>query len=171
MARIRTIKPEFFTSDDVIALSPRARLLYIGLWCEADREGRMEWKPQTFRRRYLPDDDCDINALCDELLARGVVQLYDGGTLAWIPRFRAHQHINPRESASRLPDPLTEPVAPRRQVHSSAPETDECEPFSLMQGESDASARVSDAQGGREGKGKEGKGVELWLFSHQHNKK
>ena len=41
MARIRTIKPEFFTSDDICALSPRARLLYVGLWCEADREGRL----------------------------------------------------------------------------------------------------------------------------------
>ena len=43
MARIRTIKPEFFTSDDICALSPLARLLYVGLWCEADREGRLVW--------------------------------------------------------------------------------------------------------------------------------
>ena len=45
MARIRTIKPEFFTSDDICALSPLARLLYVGLWCEADREGRLVWTP------------------------------------------------------------------------------------------------------------------------------
>ena len=50
MARIRTIKPEFFTSDDICALSPRARLLYIGLWCEADREGRLVWAPRGFKR-------------------------------------------------------------------------------------------------------------------------
>ena len=45
MARIRTIKPEFFTSEDIVALSPLARLLFIALWCEADREGRLVWKP------------------------------------------------------------------------------------------------------------------------------
>ncbi len=31
MARIRTIKPEFFTSEDVVALSPLARLLFISV--------------------------------------------------------------------------------------------------------------------------------------------
>ena len=45
MARIRSIKPEFFTSDDICALSPLARLLYVGLLCEVDREGRLVWSP------------------------------------------------------------------------------------------------------------------------------
>src|SRR5471032_626819 len=71
MARIRTIKPEFFTSDDICALSPLARLLYVGLWCEADRAGRLVWMPRAFKRRYLPDDACDIDRLADELLKRG----------------------------------------------------------------------------------------------------
>ena len=39
VARIRTIKPDFFTSEDIVVLTPWARLLYIALWCEADREG------------------------------------------------------------------------------------------------------------------------------------
>jgi len=121
MARIRTIKPEFFTSDDICALSPLARLLYVGLWCEADRDGRLIWTPRVLRRRYLPDDDCDIDAVAGELLCRGLVVLYGEG-FAHIPTFARHQHVNPREAQSRLPAP-----------------------------EGDASARVSDAQGGREG--------------------
>jgi len=131
MARIRTIKPEFFTSEDIVGLSPMARLLYIATWCESDKEGRLAWKPMTFKLRYFPGDSCDIHAMCQELLGAKLVVLYGDG-LAYIPRFGTHQHINPRESASILPDP-------------------------------DASARVctrqsrdSDAQGGREGKGKEG---------------
>ena len=104
MARIRTVKPEFFTSDDICSLSMAARLLYIGVWCEADREGRMEWKPRSLKRRYLPDDNIDIDALCDELIAAGLVVLY-GDSLAYIPTFGKHQHINPREAASNLPDP------------------------------------------------------------------
>lgn len=104
MARIRTIKPEFFTSDDICALSPLARLLYVGLWCEADREGRLVWTPGVLKRRYLPDDSCDIEALCGELAGRGLVRLYGEG-LACIPSFARHQHVNVREAQSKLPSP------------------------------------------------------------------
>jgi hypothetical protein len=130
MARIRTVKPDFFTSDDVVSLTPLARLLYIGLWCEADREGRMVWRPGAFHRRYLPTDSCDIDAVSGELVSRGLVVLYGDG-LAWVPSFSRHQHVNPREAASVLASP-----PPRV---------------------SDASLRVDDAQGGREGKGRKGK--------------
>lgn len=142
MARIRTIKPEFFTSEDIVALSPHARLLYIALWCEADKEGRMTWKPNTFKLRYLPGDAVDIQVLATELVQSGLVVLYGDG-YAVIPKFRLHQHINPRESDSQLPEPdasasgLTQTgTRAARVVH--------------------ASARVDDAQGGREGNGKEG---------------
>lgn len=133
MARIRTIKPEFFTSEQIVELSPQARLFYIALWCEADREGRMAWKPRTFKMRYFPADDCDIDALARELVASGLVIPY-GNDLAFIPSFGKHQHINPREAQSSFPDPKDARV-------------------------DDASARVSDAQVGRkEGReGKEGK--------------
>lgn len=133
MARIRTIKPEFFTSEDIVALSPLARLLYIATWCEADKEGRLAWKPATFKLRYLPGESCDVHALCAELVDSGLVVLYGDG-LAYIPKFSQHQHINPRESDSKLPEP------------------------EKISRDSDASARVIDAQGGREGKGKERKG-------------
>lgn len=146
MARIRTIKPEFFTSDDICALSPRARLLYIGLWCEADREGRLVWAPRGFKRRYLPDDDCDIDALCRELTDRTLVRLYGDG-LAFIPAFATHQHVNPREAASRLAPP---PDAPLPTAPQGPPRV------------ADASPPVADAQGGREpkeGKGRGGPGT------------
>ncbi|MBS0550010.1 MAG: hypothetical protein JSR24_19830 [Proteobacteria bacterium] len=107
MARIRTIKPEFFTSDDICALSPLARLLYVALWCEADREGRLVWTPGVLKRRYLPDDSCDIEALGGELVGRGLVRLYGEG-LAWLPSFGKHQHVNVREAQSKLPSPCAE---------------------------------------------------------------
>lgn len=137
MARIRTIKPEFFTSEDIVSLSPLARLLYIAIWCEADKEGRLVWKPKTFKLRYFPGDNCNIEELCAELLSAGLVINYGDG-LAYIPAFAKHQHINPRESASVLPDP----DASRTRRHASARV-------------SDGASTVSDAQGGREGKGKE----------------
>jgi hypothetical protein len=104
MARIRTIKPDFFTSEDIMALSPLARLLYIGTWLDADRQGRLSWKPNTLKVRYLPSDDCDIQAVAAELLERGLIVLYGDG-LSYIPTFLEHQVINPRESKSNLPDP------------------------------------------------------------------
>ncbi len=104
MARIRTIKTEIFTSDDICALSPHARLLYIALWCEADREGRLVWTPGVLKRRYLPDDPCDIADVTAELIGRGLVVLYGEG-LAYIPTFPRHQHVNAREALSKLPPP------------------------------------------------------------------
>lgn len=109
MARIRTIKPEFFTSEDICALSPLARLLYIGTWLEADREGRLAWKPKTLKTRYLPSDTCDIETVCGELTTQGVVVLYGDG-LAYIPKFSEHQIVNPREGKSKLPEPTPEAV-------------------------------------------------------------
>lgn len=131
MPRIRTIKPEFFTSEDIVGLSPFARLLYVALWCEADKEGRMVWKPKTFKIRYFPADSIDIDALCNELLLAGLVVKYGEG-YAHIPAFTSHQHINPRETSSQLPEPTRHSRVGTR------------------------GARVSDVQGGREGKGKEG---------------
>lgn len=136
MARIRTIKPEFFTSEDIVALTPIARLLYVALWCEADKEGRLVWKPKTFKMRYFPADDCDITVLCAELTTASLVVLYGDG-YAYIPAFKAHQHINPRETDSQLPDP-----------HASGTRGSRV---------GTRHSRDSDAQGGREGKGKEGK--------------
>ncbi len=106
MSRIRTIKPEFFSSEDIVCLTPLARLFYIALWCEADREGRLDWKLKTFKFRYFPGDDCDIELIANELLDAGLVVLYeaDGQMLAEIPTFKTHQVINNREQEStRLP--------------------------------------------------------------------
>jgi hypothetical protein len=135
MARIRTIKPEFFTSEDIVSLSPMARILYIALWCEADKEGRMVWKPKTFKMRYLPADSVKITDLCDELVNSGLIVLY-GDCYAFIPSFKSHQHVNPRETPSQLPEPDSDASTTRQPRVNHASERD------------------SDAQGGREGKGK-----------------
>ena len=110
MARIRTIKPEFFTSEDIVSMSPLARLFYVSLWCEADREGRFEWKPKTFKLRYLPGDNCDVVELAKELIDAGLVEIYEaeGKTYACIPSFTKHQVINNRESESTIPAPNSE---------------------------------------------------------------
>ena len=146
MARIRTIKPEFFTSEDIVALTPLARLLYVALWCEADREGRLMWKPRTFKMRYFPADDCSIEVLCEELTAAGLVKLYGEG-FGYIPKFSSHQHLNPREAASSLPDPHACPTrAPR--VNDASPPVQAPSVTRREEGkgrEGDSEANASDA--------------------------
>jgi hypothetical protein len=150
MARIRTIKPEFFTSEDIVSLTPLARLFYVSLWCESDRDGRLSWKLRTLKMRYLPGDDCDIQVLADELLSAGLVHLYvvDGCEYAYLPGFSKHQIINNREASSTLPAPPFAQVAQDLHVKHDASGTRE-------------SGDTHDAEGkGKEGKGKEGKGRE-----------
>lgn len=105
MARIRTIKPDFFTSEQVVSLTPLARLLFIACWLEADRAGRLIWRIKTLKLRYLPGDDCNIEDLSDELLRLGLIVVYEieGQQLAEIPTFKKHQVINNREADSSLP--------------------------------------------------------------------
>jgi|GEM_PF-941252 len=107
MARIRTIKPEFFTSEDIVRLSPLARLFYIGLWCEADREGRLTWKPFTLKLRYLPADPVDIDEISSELINNKLLITYkvDNEEYAFIPKFLKHQVINMKEAQSKIPYP------------------------------------------------------------------
>ena len=105
MARIRTVKPEFFTSESVISVSPLARLFFIGLWCEADKEGRLKWKPKTLKFRYLPGDSVNIEKLCKELEAENMIVTYSVNDVDYceIPGFSSHQVINNREKESILP--------------------------------------------------------------------
>ncbi len=57
MARIRTIKPEFWTSEQVMECAPLARLLFIGLWNFCDDAGRMALSPKRIKAQILPSDD------------------------------------------------------------------------------------------------------------------
>lgn len=176
MARIRTIKPEFFTSEDIVGLSPLARLLFIATWCEADKAGRLRWKPGTFKLRYLPGDAADVHQLCAELVNAGLVVLYGDG-LAYIPKFHLHQHINPRESESTLPAPTGrapldegmghDPGNERLEECSDDPADPACGPDSVIASltrehasSTRADASILELTDREEGKGREGKGKE-----------
>jgi hypothetical protein len=116
MARIRTIKPEFFTSADIVSLTPLARLFYIALWCESDREGRLNWNSKTLKMRYMPADNCNVDVLAEELINAKLIEIYvaDGRNYAEIVSFKKHQVINNRESESSIP-PRVKVASPREQ--------------------------------------------------------
>lgn len=100
MARIRTIKPEFWTDGVVVTMSPYARLMFIGCWNFAlcDR-GHVADDPTRLKLQILPLDDVDPVALIDELLANERlerIKLDDGRTFLHIRRFEDHQKIEKR---------------------------------------------------------------------------
>jgi hypothetical protein len=111
MARIRTIKPDFFTSESVASLPYESRLTFIGLWTYADDEFRCVDNPKLIRAAIWPLDDRtlgDIEKDIDELAAAGMVVRYsvDGRNYLHIPGMAAHQRIN-RPTPSKLPPPPT----------------------------------------------------------------
>lgn len=116
MSRIRTIKPEFFTSSDIVEQTPLSRLFYVSLWCEADREGRLNWNLKTLKMRYFPSDECDLTAMAQELIEAGLIVTYEveGKQYADIPTFKKHQVINNRESESAIP-PRVKDASKRRE--------------------------------------------------------
>lgn len=107
MARARNLKPGFFTNGDLIECQPLARLLFAGLWCEADRRGILEDRPKTIKVKVLPGDNCDIEELLTELSDRGFIRRYevDGIRCIHIPAFGKHQNPHVKEQASTLPAP------------------------------------------------------------------
>lgn len=105
MARARTIKPGFFTNGDLIDCQPLARLLFAGLWTEADRRGVLEDRPKTLKIKLLGGDDCDADALLTELADHGFIRRYeaDGRRCIVIINFEKHQSPHPKEAENELP--------------------------------------------------------------------
>lgn len=105
MSRIRTIKPDFFIDEDVARLKPLTRILFIGLWCLADKAGRLEDRPQRIKIQILPYDNVDIGAALDDLAMASFIFRYeaDGQKLIQIRSFQKHQRPHSTEKESELP--------------------------------------------------------------------
>lgn len=94
MAKMRGIKPETFTDDKVLRLSPLARWLFIGMWTEACDNGHVEDNLVQLKIRLLPMDDCRVSDLVDEVLETGQVTRGDG--YLKVVNLPQHQNIDKR---------------------------------------------------------------------------
>ncbi|MFJ4173364.1 hypothetical protein [Microbacterium sp. NPDC089696] len=140
MARIRTIKPEFWTDGAMIALPFEARLFYIGMWNHSCDRGHMSDDPMGLKLKVLPADPVDGAALVDMLIASGRVErieLPGGRRYLVIPRFNDHQRVDTRWN-SRCPV---------------------CAHLDSV-GLTETHASLGDLTPGGEGRGKEGNGEE-----------
>lgn len=79
MARIRSIKPEFWSSEQIMECSPTARLMFIGLWNFCDDAGNHSASLKTIKAEIFPGDDIDsenIRQLLAELSSNGLIVFY-----------------------------------------------------------------------------------------------
>lgn len=106
MARARNIKPGFFRNADLVELPVETRLLFIGLWTLADRDGRLEDRPRQIKMEIFPADSIDCNAALDELAATGMLTRYEVGGKRYLQvvNFTKHQNPHRDEKASTIPD-------------------------------------------------------------------
>lgn len=114
--RIRSLKPGFFTNEELAELPFEARLLFQGLWCLSDSHGRFEWRPKRIKAEIFPYDDkgsdgevLDTSQLLHSLSLLGFIFKYvvNGVEYGCIPTFRKHQNLSGKEfkAAPKFPSP------------------------------------------------------------------
>jgi hypothetical protein len=145
MARIRTVKPEFFRHEVLQELeinNPQKYPMFVfaGLWCHCDKNGVFEWKPRTLKLDILPFLDFEMQDTLNILLeARQIIKFaINHKEYGIIPSFRKHQRINGKESQEDSKFPLPDNHLDIEKQWGSNGEATETT--------------------GREGKGREGKG-------------
>lgn len=108
MARIRTIKPTFWTSEQVMDCSPNARLLFIGIWNFADDAGRMSLKPRTLKASVFPSDEftaTDILGMIRELSKTGLIDCYTVDEQDYLQVTGWHHQRIDKPQPSKIPGP------------------------------------------------------------------
>lgn len=154
MARIRTIKPDAFTSDTLSEVSRGTRWTFAGLWTYADDAGRARDDARLVKAALYPlDDDMTLEVVVDDLEQLhqvGAICRYevDGKRFLHMPRWSEHQRIN-RPTASKLPP---------------CPEHEQGENGHVV---SPHDTLTEDSLRTHRGKGKEGKGKERNTNAHR----
>lgn len=104
MARSRNIKPGFFTNDELVELPFEVRLLFIGLWTIADRDGRLSDRPKKIRMEIFPADNVDCDAALEMLGQRGFICRYsvNGERFIQVENWHKHQSPHLKEAQSTI---------------------------------------------------------------------
>lgn len=115
MPRIRYIKPDFFKDEDLAFLDPKIRLFFAGLWCWADKSGRMEYRPKFLKAEIFPYEDFDSVKALDILENPDIPERKDkkfiiiyvsnGVKYIQINGFSKHQTPHKTEKESLIPPP------------------------------------------------------------------
>lgn len=107
MARIRTIKPEFWSSEQVVECSTTARLLFVGLWNFCDDAGVHPDSPSRIKMQIFPGDPFSLDQIkswIDELIKSGLIQSYSSEGRLYL-RVTGWQHQKIDKPSYRYPLP------------------------------------------------------------------
>lgn len=99
MARIRTIKPSFWSDEDLSEVSAETALLAIGLLNHADDEGYFKAHPGLVRAAVFPIRETTetVSQMMETLENTGYIVIFtgtDGKAYGYIKNFSKHQKIN-----------------------------------------------------------------------------
>lgn len=111
MPRIRSIKPEFWTSGQILECSTNARLLFIGLWNFCDDAGRHPFRPKQIKAEVFPADDFtseDILGMLDELSSNDLIMLYEYDNKQFLQVKGWHHQRIDKPQDPKNPDPFDE---------------------------------------------------------------
>lgn len=113
MARARNIKPSIFKNEELGQIDPHITLLFINLWCLADRAGKLEDRPLRIKAETFPyRENIDINGYLTELERLGFIRRYvtDGKAVIRVTKFNEHQSPHNTEKPSVLPDEVMQVI-------------------------------------------------------------
>lgn len=110
MARMRSLRPDYFLREDMADVSLEAHFLLAGLAVLADRDGRLLDRPRTIKAQVFPFREVDIDAALAELCrARAVVRYgADGKRVIALLTWEDDQTPHPKETSLGLPPPTAE---------------------------------------------------------------
>lgn len=110
MPRRRMIDPQIWRNEKIGRLSDTGRLLFIGIFSQADDDGRLRASPAFLMANIFPYDkdktEDDIRHLRDECAKLGLIRIYNNGREEYldIPGWYEHQQIRKdRYEPSKLP--------------------------------------------------------------------
>lgn len=118
MARARNIKPGFFDNEALADLPPLTRLLFVGLWTLADRDGRLENRPKKIKAQLFAYEDADVVKMLFDLQNHGFIQCYKSEEVSLIQVVNWHKHQRPhvKEVPSTYPAPEKVVLRPEKPV-------------------------------------------------------
>ena len=117
MARIRSIKPEFFIDEDLQDLEASnlgayCMLVFAGLWGHCSKDGVFEYKPRTLKLSILPFITFNMVDTLALLEGAGFIRRFcvEDKEYGFVPSFEKHQRISGKEAQYSPKLPAFTPV-------------------------------------------------------------
>lgn len=103
MPRKRSLSPGFFKNEALSDIDPLGRILFQGLWCFADRNGNLEYRPKLLKAEVLPYESStnEVVSYLEQLASNLLISFYEveGSKYIHVTNFIRYQSPHPEEKA------------------------------------------------------------------------